>query len=408
MAPELNRRAVVMVLAGGQGSRLFPLTKNRAKPAVPFGGIYRIIDFTLSNCLNSGLTRIFLLTQYRSISLHRHVQNCWSSYVVPALGQFIDLAPPQQKTHASWYMGTADAIYQNIDFLEQERPEYALILSGDHIYKMDYGEMLKAHAESGAVLTVGCIEAPLQEASRFGVMEVDEALQILDFVEKPPNPKPMPGNQDCALASMGIYIFNTDALVKALIDDARRDSDHDFGKNIIPRLVASSERVNAYPFHEPGRPDRNYWRDIGTLDSFFDAHMDLLKPAPPFELNSAEWPIRALHPPLPPARIAADGGLNSSIDNALISSGSSVLGAEVRNSVVAHNVAVERGAAVEDAILFEGARVMSGAVVSRAIIDKGVTIPAGSRISSDQPDAAQGFNISESGVVVVPKGIHLS
>ena len=405
---SLDKRAAVMILAGGQGSRLYPLTKSRAKPAVPFGGSYRIIDFTLSNCLNSGLTRIFLLTQYRSVTLHRHVQNCWSSYVIPALGQFIDLAPPQQKTHATWYMGTADAIYQNIEFLEQTRPEYALILSGDHVYKMDYGKMLEAHAQSGAVLTVGCIEAPIQEASRFGVMEADEHFQIRSFVEKPTDPKPMPGKPDSALASMGIYIFNTDALVKALIDDARRDSDHDFGKNIIPRLVDSQEQVNAFPFHEPNRPDRNYWRDIGTLDSFYEAHQDLLKPEPPFDLYSSEWPIRALRPPAPPARLLSDGETQLSVDNSLLSSGSLLRGAVVRDSVVAPNVTVEPGARVEGSILFEGAVVRRGAVVSRAVVDKEVVIPPNRRVSSEAPESVQEFKVTESGIAVIPKGMILS
>lgn len=399
---------LVMILAGGQGARLAPLTKDRAKPATPFAGSHRIIDFALSNCLNSGLTRVVLLTQYRSTSLHRHIQAGWSGFFVPALGQFIDLVPPQQRTHAMWYLGTADAIYQNIYLLERERPRHVLILGGDHVYKMDYAEMLDGHVETGAVLTVGCIETPRDEATRFGVMRVDTDMRIRAFREKPADPDPVPGKPDRALASMGFYIFDTEALVKALIADARADTARDFGKNIIPDLVAAEAPVYAHPFHEPGAPDRSYWRDIGTLDSLYDANMDLIQSDPPFDMYGDDWPIRTYYQPLPPARVVNAGGHTARIENVLLSPGVQIRGAVVRNSVLSPNVVVEPGAVVEDSLLFNDVRVESGARVSRAIVDKLVRVPAGDAIGSAFSEGASRFSTTESGIVVLPKAMVLS
>ncbi len=406
--PALLDDMLVMVLAGGQGARLAPLTKDRAKPATPFAGSHRIIDFALSNCLNSGLTRIVLLTQYRSISLHRHIQTGWTGYFVPSLGQFIDLVPPQQRTHSMWYLGTADAIYQNIYLLERERPRHVLILGGDHVYKMDYAAMLDAHIDTGAVLTVGCIETPREEAARFGVMDVDTDMRIHAFREKPADPDPMPGKPDSALASMGFYIFDTDALVKALIADARADTSRDFGKNIIPDLVAANAPVYAYPFNEPGAPDRNYWRDIGTLDSLYDANMDLVREEPPFDLYSADWPIRTHYQPIPPAKVVDTDGHAARVENALLSPGTQIRGATVRNSVLSPNVVVQPGAVVEDSLLFDDVVVESGARVSRAIVDKLVRVPAGDSIGTAYADGGARFSATESGIVVLPKAMVLS
>lgn len=411
MAPLPDRvrdDVLVMILAGGQGARLAPLTKDRAKPATPFAGSHRIIDFALSNCLNSGLTRIVLLTQYRSISLHRHIQAGWSGFFVPALGQFIDLVPPQQRTHAMWYLGTADAIYQNIYLLERERPRHVLILGGDHVYKMDYADMLRRHLETGAALTVGCIETPRKEATRFGVMRVDADMRIEAFREKPADPDPVPGKPDRALASMGIYIFDTEALVRALIADARAETARDFGRNIIPGLVAANAPVYAHPFHEPGEPGRDYWRDIGTLDSFYEANMDLVQGDPPFDMYGEDWPIRTYYQPLPPARVVNAGGHAAEVENALLSPGVQIRGGVVRNSVLSPNVVVEPGAVVEDSLLFNDVRVERGARVSRAIVDKLVRVPPGDAIGSPFPDGARRFSVTESGIVVLAKAMVLS
>jgi glucose-1-phosphate adenylyltransferase len=398
-----------MILAGGQGERLYPLTKDRAKPAVPFGGAYRIVDFTLSNCLNSGVFRIFLLTQYRSLSLHRHVFMGWSVYFNPALGQFIDIVPPQQRTASMmWYRGTADAIYQNIYLLEQERPEWVIVLSGDHIYKMDYGAMLQAHLTTGAVLTVACIEVERAEARRFGVMEVDADNRILAFEEKPPSPKPVPGKPDTSLASMGIYVFETRALVKALIEDARSDSVHDFGKNIIPALVGEGERVFAYPFRDPADKGRPYWRDIGTLDSYYAANTDLLAPTLAFDLYGREWPIRTHQVPLPPARTATADGHRPDVQDSLLCPGCLVRGASVERSILSGGVVLEPGASVQGSLLLNDVHVGEGARVVNAIVDKDVRIPPGDCIGGDPERDRRRFTTTDNGVAVIPKGMILS
>ncbi|GIX07453.1 MAG: hypothetical protein KatS3mg115_1856 [Candidatus Poribacteria bacterium] len=307
-----------------------------------------------------------------------------------------------------WYRGTADAIYQNIYLLDQERPRYVLILSGDHVYSMDYRQMIAQHEETGADLTIGCIEVPREEAKRFGVMEVDASLRIRSFAEKPADPKPIPGKPDRSLASMGIYVFTTETLVRSLIADARRaDSQHDFGKNVIPALVEGNARVYAHPFHEPGRPENNYWRDIGTLESYYAANMDLLEPEPPFRLDDPDWPVRTYYLPAPPARVVSEGQ-EAVVENSMLSPGAVVRGATVRRSILGPNVVLEPGAVVEDSLIFEGTRVGKGAQVRRTIIDKQVVVPPGDRIGGQPRDRSRGFKITESGLVVIPKGMVLA
>ena len=303
----LFRKVLVMLLAGGKGERLYPLTRDRAKPAVPFGGIYRIIDFTLSNCINSGLRKICVLTQYKSYSLDRHLRVGWNIFN-SELDEFIENIPPQKRTSEMWYLGTSDAVYQNIYVLERERPEMVLILAGDHIYKMDYSELINYHILNKADLTVPCIEAPLEDASRFGVVGIDNNSRIIDFDEKPSNPKPLPSNQNVALVSMGIYLFNTEVLVKRIIENAKNDTNRDFGKNIIPTMI-QKDRVLSFVFNGTEHNTANYWRDIGTLDAYWEANIDLVKKNPDFDLFDDTWPIRTYNKQYPPAKYSFENGI---------------------------------------------------------------------------------------------------
>jgi len=410
LIPEL-KRTLVMILAGGQGQRLMPLTQDRAKPAVPFGGNYRIIDFPLSNCLNSGLRRIYVLTQYKSISLHRHIRLGWGIFQYE-LGEYIEVIPPQQRVpEGGWYRGTADAIFQNIYLLNQERPQYVLILAGDHVYKMDYREMLRTHLEKEAELTVACIEVPKEEATRFGVMEVNEEGRILGFEEKPSHPRTLPGRPEVALASMGIYIFSLRPLVQVVSEDARSDTNHDFGRDIIPKMVREGRRVFAHRFREPGRQEGGYWRDIGTLDSYYQANMDLVDIHPPFDLYDENWPIRTYQHQLPPAKTvfsSLDGSIQGYVRESLLSMGCVISGGSVERSVLSPRVRVHTWARVEDSILFEGVDVGRRALVRRAIVDKEVQIPEGAVLT---PETAarpgSGVLLTEGGVVVVKKGAKL-
>ena len=395
-----------MILAGGQGERLYPLTRDRAKPAVPFGGIYRIIDFTLSNCLNSNLRRIYVLTQYKSSSLDLHLRLGWS-LLNNELGEFIYTIPPQQRMADRWYRGTTDAIFQNVYTLEQERPERVLILSGDHVYKMDYGRMLQFHTQTGADLTVACVEVPLDQAAQLGVMEVDTDARVVGFEEKPVHPKPTPDDPGRALASMGVYIFNTDTLVRTLAADARRDSEHDFGRNIIPELVRGG-RVFAYNFRHGNRNPSVYWRDIGLLDTYWEANMDLVSLEPEFDLYDPSWAIRTYQEPYPPARTLLSGVTperGGTATNALISGGDVITDAQVTRCVLSYGVRVEARARVTDSIMMEGVVVGEGACLNRTIVDKDVVIPPGCTIGVDPSSDADRFTVTPGGIVVVPKGM---
>jgi glucose-1-phosphate adenylyltransferase len=399
-------KTISIILAGGIGARLHPLTAERAKPAVPFGGRYRIIDFTLSNCLHSGLRRILVLTQYKSHSLQKHLRDGWSVYN-PELEEYITPVPPQMRTGESWYSGTADAIYQNLYLLERSGAEYALILSGDHIYRMDYAAMLQYHYDSKAESTIACLTVGLEQASSFGVMTVDEADRIVSFDEKPANPRHIPGDSGHALASMGVYVFSLNFLAKLLQEDHdREDSTHDFGKDILPSIVGT-HRVLAYRFGgASGRvtADR-YWRDVGTIDAYYEANMDLLEPMPAIDLYQGDWPIRTYEGQHPPARsVHGAAGREAEIVNCMLASGTLVVGGTLRHSILFPNVRVEEGAAVEHSLLFPGVTVGEGAHLRRTIVDKHVMIPAGETIGFDRVRDAERFTVSDTGIVVIPKG----
>jgi glucose-1-phosphate adenylyltransferase len=397
---------LAVVLAGGKGSRLEPLTRDRAKPAVPFGGNYRIIDFTLSNCLNSDIRKILVLTQYKAMSLDRHITLGWRSYLCRELGEFIDVIPPQQRIDEKWYQGTADAVYQNIYALEQERPKHVVILAGDHIYKMDYSKLVASHEENNADLTIAALQVSLEEATQFGVMQVDAENRIIGFEEKPAKPKPIPGNPNLAMASMGIYVFNAHFLFDELCKDATLpESSHDFGKNIIPSII-NSRRVYAFPFLDENRKAQAYWRDVGTIDSYFEANLELTTVDPPLNLYDMEWPVRTHQPSQPPAKFVFDsddrrGGAHDSI----VSSGVIVSGGHVTRSVIGPQSKIHSYAEVDESILFGRVSVGRRAKLRRTIVDKDVVIPEGFQIGYDlELDRKRGFTVTESGVVVVARG----
>ncbi len=399
-------KTLTIVLAGGVGSRLQPLTNQRAKPAVPFGGKYRIIDFTLTNCLHSGLRRILVLTQYKSHSLQKHLRDGWSIFN-PELGEYITTIPPQMRTGNNWYSGTADAIYQNLYLIERSEAEWVVVLSGDHIYRMDYAPMIEFHRQSGASATIACMEVAVKDAHQFGIMSLDDTGKVIGFEEKPQNPTTISGNPDLALASMGIYVFSTQDLIQAVSHDHEDDSsDHDFGKNILPRMM-DSQRVYGYSFGgESGRvsPDK-YWRDVGTIDAFYESNMDLLEAVPPLNLYQNDWPIRTYSGQHPPARTAQGSyGSEGIFINSIVSSGSVISGGSVQESILFNNVRVNNEAIVERSLLFEGVEIGNGARIKNCIIDKNVKVPDGEEIGYDLEKDKQRFTVSPNNVVVIPKG----
>lgn len=401
-------RDIALILAGGKGSRLEPLTRDRAKPAVPFGGIYRIIDFALSNCINSGLRRILVLTQYKGASLDRHINHGWR-FLCRELNEYIDVLPPQQRIDEQWYRGTANAVYQNIYSIEQASPRNVVILSGDHIYKMDYSELIRDHEESGADATIACLPVPVAEGRHFGVMKVESEYRVTDFSEKPVSPSPMPGDDSHCMASMGIYVFKAEFLYEELCHDATQDgTSHDFGKDIIPRIIHSHD-VRAYLFRDKNTKATYYWKDVGTLDSYFRANMDLVDVEPQLNLYDPSWPIRNYHPPYPPAKFvfAQESGAQPRVGKAcdsIVCAGSVISGGQVERSIISPNVRVNSWAQVDDSILFEGVDVGRHARVRKAIIDKGVKIPEGISIGYDHDeDRRRGFTVTENGVVAIGK-----
>jgi len=395
-----------MILAGGRGERLYPLTRDRAKPAVPFGAIYRIIDFTLSNCLNSDIRRIYTLTQFKSISLHRHIQLGWNILSAP-LGEFIEVIPAQQRIDEQWYRGTADAIFQNIYTLQQERPDLVLILSGDHIYKMDYRKMIGLHLEKGADLTVAAIRMDRKLSREFGVMEVDRDRRIIGFQEKPEEPKTIPEDPEGILVSMGVYAFNTEILVRRLIEDARSDSSHDFGRDVIPAMI-EKDRVFAFDFRQADRGGTGYWRDVGTIDAYFEANMDLISVTPQLNLYDSQWPILTYQSPYPPAKtILAEEGRVGTAVSSMISNGCIISGGSVKRSILSPRVTIHSYVEVEDSILMEGVDVGRYVKIRRTIIDKDVHIPQGMEIGYNLDEDVKRFTVTASGIVVVPKGIRL-
>jgi len=395
---------LAVVLAGGKGERLYPLTRDRAKPGVPFGGSYRIIDFTLSNCANSGVRNIVLLTQYKSFSLDRHIQLGWN-FLSHELNEYVYIMPAQQRVSEEWYLGTADAVYQNIYTLEQARPRLTLILSGDHVYRMDYRGMIGFHQLASADLTVAAIPMPKETSRLFGVMVVDENYRIVGFQEKPKKPKTIPGKPDMILASMGIYVFNTDVLVRSITEDAKdKDSSHDFGKNIIPQMIGD-KNVFAYPFIDEKTGAPGYWRDVGTIEAYWQAQMDLISHNPEFSLMDREWPIYTYEPPTPPAKIVSAGAPDEGLKNCIISGGSFIVGSRVSDSVVGRNVTIEEGAFLEECVIMDRVTIGAGARLRRVIVDKNVTIPGNTTIDPESETGVSHYDTRPSGITIIPKGM---
>jgi glucose-1-phosphate adenylyltransferase len=398
---RLTRHTLALILAGGRGTRLQKLTEWRAKPAVPFGGKFRIIDFPLSNCLNSGIRQIGVLTQYKADSLIRHIQQGWG-FLRAELGEFVDILPAQQRMQETWYAGTADAVYQNLDIFRQRDPEYILILAGDHIYKMDYGLMLAYHVEQQADLTIGCMEMPVSDAKAFGVMQIDEEKRIRDFVEKPAHPPAMPDRPDHALASMGIYIFNTNFLFEQLIKDADTPgSSHDFGKDIIPQVI-KKYRVFAYPFRDVQSGVQAYWRDVGEVDAYWAANMELIGINPELNLYDKDWPIWTYQAQTPPAKFVFDDDDRRGLAvDSMVSGGCVISGAEVRHSLLFSNVRVNSYSHVKDSVILPDVNIGRHCRIAKAVIDKGCKIPANMVIGEDHEEDRKRFYVSPGGVVLV-------
>jgi glucose-1-phosphate adenylyltransferase len=406
------QNVLAVVLAGGKGSRLEPLTRDRSKPAVPFGGGFRIVDFALSNCLNSGLRRILVMTQYKAASLERHIELGW--HFLPAeLGEFVSVRPPEQRVDENWYLGTADAIYQNIYTIEKVRPSHVLILSGDHIYRMDYARFIGAHIAAKADASIACLPVPVAEGSRFGVMQTDSQGRIVRFREKPRDPDVIPGRPHQCLASMGIYVFNTEFLFEQLCMDANEPgSNRDFGRDIIPSII-DTHRIMSWPFEDPETGAARYWRDVGTLDSYYQANMDLVSVQPELNLYDVAWPIRSWQPPLPPPKFvfndadATPPRVGRATDS-LICAGSIISGSSVDRCIISPRVRINSYATVTNSILFEGVEVGRSCKINRAIIDKGVRVPDGVSIGVDPvEDLSRGFTLSDDGIVAIARNARL-
>jgi len=398
---RLTRDTLALIMAGGRGSRLKQLTRWHAKPAIPFGGKFRIIDFTLSNCINSSIRRVGVLTQYKAHSLLQHIQKGWG-FLRGEFGEFVELLPAQQRIEESWYVGTADAIYQNIDIIRNHGPKYVLILGGDHVYKMDYGPMLAQHVETQADVTIGVIQVTLEEAKGFGVMSVTEDLRITDFMEKPENPQPMPGNSELALASMGIYVFNTDFLIEQLLRDAdTRSSSHDFGHDIVPEAVARY-RTYAYPFRDVQGGGQGYWRDVGTVDAYWRANQELIGVTPELNLYDETWPIWTYQEQLPPAKfVFNDEDRRGMAVDSMISGGCVVSGAQVSHSLMFSQVRINSFSLVEDSVLLPEVDIGRHCRIHKAIIDQGCQIPDGMEIGINLEEDAKRYHVTPDGVTLV-------
>ncbi|WP_372971720.1 glucose-1-phosphate adenylyltransferase [Marinobacter sp.] len=399
---RLTRQTLALVLAGGRGSRLHELTDWRAKPAVPFGGKFRIIDFPLSNCINSGIGQVGVITQYKSHSLIRHIQRGWG-FMRGELNEFVELWPAQQRIETSWYEGTADAVLQNLDIIRSHNPEYVLVLAGDHIYKMDYGTMLAAHVESEADITVGCIEVPAEEASAFGVMSVDDDLKVTEFFEKPENPQHMPGKPGTALASMGIYVFSTEVLFDELMRDHERDgkSSHDFGHDIIPSVI-KRRCVVAFPFQDPVQNKPAYWRDVGTIDALWLANLELIGVNPEVNLYDYHWPIWTCQEQLPPAKFVFDDDNRRGMAvDSMVAGGCIVSGSIVKRSLLFSQVRVHSFTEVSDSVIYPDVEIGRYCQIRNALIDRGCRIPEGSRIGFDKTEDQKRFRVSPKGIVLI-------
>lgn len=401
---------LALILAGGKGERLHPLTIHRAKPAVPFGGKYRIIDFTLSNCINSHVRRIVVITQYKSLSLDRHLALGWEHLLNPELGEYIFTIPPQQRIDERWYEGTADAVFQNIYLIEKENPPYILILSGDHIYKMNYAEMFDFHLANRAVGTVATIKVPKKLAPSFGIVEVDRDLRIVGFHEKPDDPVTIPGDPEHCFASMGIYLFNKEDIISELKADSGKSSAHDFGKNILPAMIHTG-KLFAHEFEDENKKEAKYWRDVGTIDAYWEANMDLVSVDPQFNLYASDWPLRTNQGQYPPAKFVfaqeyKGGRLGISLDS-IVCGGCIISGGRVQNSILSPNVRVNSYVDLRDSIVMENVEIGRNCRIRKAIIDKDVYVPAGTTIGYDPEADAERFIVSEGGVVVIPKGAEI-
>ena len=398
---NLTRNTLALIMAGGRGSRLKDLTAWRAKPAVPFGGKFRIIDFPLSNCVNSGIRKIGVLTQYKAHSLIQHIQRGWGM-LRGEFGEFVELLPAQQRTEESWYAGTADSIYQNLDIIRIHNPRFVLVLAGDHIYKMDYGAMLAAHVENAADITVGCIEVSCEKAREFGVMGVDASNRIYSFAEKPQDPKPMPGKPDVSLCSMGIYVFNTAFLYELLIrDHDTPGSSHDFGKDIIPEAIRKY-RVFAYPFRDVQSGKQSYWRDVGTVDAFWEANLELIGITPELNLYDRVWPIWTYQEQLPPAKFIFDDDDRRGVAiDSMVSGGCIISGATVRHSLLFSNVTVEDHSVLDSSVVLPGVTIGKNCRILHTILDRGCKIPDGTEIGINQDEDKKRFYVSPNGIVLV-------